>query len=63
MNWLLNRWEIKLAALVLAVSLYVFTGTLVTEQKTLAVQIGNEDNAVPENFIITGVGDVIFMYR
>ena len=57
MNWLLNRWEIKLAALVLAVSLYVFTGTLVTEQKTLAIQIANEDIEVPDRFVITDVGE------
>lgn len=56
MKWLKNRWELKTIAFFLAVSLYFYTGTQITVERKLTVQVNEEDiGDLPPDYRPTGI--------
>jgi hypothetical protein len=56
MKWLFNRWQLKTIAMVLALSLYLYTGTQVSVERTITVRISDRAvEGLPGDYLITGI--------
>ena len=54
MKWLFRRWQLKLLAVVMAIALYLFTGSQITIERTVTLQINEQDLVgLPGNYLVS----------
>lgn len=54
MTFLLRRWQLKFLALLMAVALYFFTGTQITVERTLTIQLSDQQlHGLPAQYLLS----------
>jgi hypothetical protein len=57
MKWLFRRWQLKLLAVVMAVALYLFTGSQITIERTVTIQISERGlSGLPATYLVSRLG-------